>query len=75
MPDAKLFNAAHTRTLQGKGLKLQVERMLKDERFDRFIEDFSRQWLQLHRVGMFPPDRKLYPTYDDWLEVAWQRAR
>lgn len=70
MPDAKLFNAAHTRTLQGKGLKLQVERMLKDERFDRFIEDFSRQWLQLHRVGMFPPDRKLYPTYDDWLEVS-----
>ena len=21
-------------------------------------------------VGMFPPDKKLYPTYDDWLETS-----
>ena len=32
------------------------------------LTTFSRQWLQLHRVGMFPPDKKLYPTYDAWLE-------
>ena len=24
--------------------------------------------MQLHRVGMFPPDRTLYPAYDAWLE-------
>jgi hypothetical protein len=42
--------------------------MLTDSRINRFIEDFSRQWLQLHRVGMFPPDKKLYPRYDAWLE-------
>ena len=44
--------------------------MLTDHRINRFIDDFSRQWLQLHRVGMFPPDRKLYPAYDDWLEKS-----
>jgi len=44
--------------------------MVSDPRMNRFIDDFSRQWLQLHRVGMFPPDKKLYPAYDDWLETS-----
>ena len=35
--------------------------MLADSKASRFIDDFARQWLQLHRVGMFPPDKKLYP--------------
>lgn len=51
-------------------LARQVERMLSDQRINRFIDDFSRQWLQLHRVGMFPPDKKLYPEYDDWLQTS-----
>ena len=49
-------------------LEGEVDRMLADSKTSRFIDDFSRQWLQLHRVGMFPPDKKLYPTYDAWLE-------
>ena len=44
--------------------------MLADAKAQRFIDDFVRQWLQLHRVGMFPPDKKLYPTYDAWLETS-----
>jgi hypothetical protein len=44
--------------------------MLTDSRVNRFIDDFARQWLQLHRVGMFPPDKKLYPAYDAWLETS-----
>ncbi|QDS94669.1 hypothetical protein FF011L_34490 [Roseimaritima multifibrata] len=51
-------------------LAKQVDRMLTDVRIHRFIEDFSRQWLQLHRVGMFPPDKNLFPGYDDWLETS-----
>jgi hypothetical protein len=70
MPDDALFAEARGVTLKGEGLKKQVDRMLADERINRFIDDFSRQWLQLHRVGMFPPDKKLYPTYDDWLETS-----
>jgi mono/diheme cytochrome c family protein len=68
MPDDALFTAAKGGTLNGDGLKKEVDRLLADGKASRFIDDFSRQWLQLHRVGMFPPDKKLYPTYDAWLE-------
>ena len=72
MPDDDLFTAAQSGKLNGEGLKNEVDRMLKDSRTNRFIDDFTRQWLQLHRVGMFPPDKKLYPGYDDWLETSMQ---
>lgn len=65
MPDDELLAKAARGDLSG-----QVDRMLDDEKIARFIEDFPRQWLQLHRVGMFPPDRKLYPDYDVWLEAS-----
>lgn len=70
MPDDALFAAAKGGALKGDGLAREVDRMLADGKSSRFIEDFSRQWLQLHRVGMFPPDKKLYPTYDAWLETS-----
>jgi hypothetical protein len=70
MPDDALFAAAKSSTLNGEGLKKEVDRMLADSKASRFIDDFARQWLQLHRVGMFPPDKKLYPTYDAWLEES-----
>ena len=70
MPDDTLFAKAKERKLHGEELAKQVDRMLSDARIERFVGDFSRQWLQLHRVGMFPPDKKLYPTYDDWLETS-----
>ena len=59
-----------TGQLTGDGLAAQVDRMLADPKIDRFIDDFPRQWLQLHRLGMFPPDGKLYPDYDVWLEAS-----
>jgi len=70
MPDDGLFAAAKSSTLNGEGLKKEVDRMLADSKASRFIDDFARQWLQLHRVGMFPPDKKLYPAYDAWLEES-----
>lgn len=70
MPDDALFAAAKAGALNGEGLNKEVDRMLKDHRITRFIDDFARQWLQLHRVGTFPPDKKLYPTYDAWLETS-----
>ena len=70
MPDDALFAAARNGAFEGDGLRQEVDRMLADSRTDRFISDFARQWLQLHRLGMFPPDKKLYPTYDAWLETS-----
>lgn len=70
MPDGSLFAAARSGSLQGDGLKKEVERLLSDNKTNRFINDFMRQWLQLHRLGMFPPDKRLYPNYDAWLETS-----
>ena len=85
MPDMELLNMAqegqagsltgardpHVESLHHpETLAAQVDRMLADPKIDRFIDDFPRQWLQLHRLGMFPPDGKLYPKYDVWLEAS-----
>ena len=70
MPDDALVAAVSAGTLNGESLQKEVDRMLDDSKSSRFIDDFVRQWLQLHRLGMFPPDKKLYPTYDAWLETS-----
>ena len=73
MPDDALFAAARDGNLKGDGLKKEVTRLLSDDGINRFIEDFSRQWLQLHKVGMFAPDLRLYQRYDTWLETSLRR--
>jgi hypothetical protein len=71
MPDDDLFAAAKAGTLkQPEVLQAQLKRMIADPRIGRFVETFPKQWLQLHRVGMFPPDPGLYPDYDKWLEKS-----
>jgi len=73
MPDDGLFAAAQAGKLKGEGLKKEMDRLLTDGKINRFVDDFVRQWLQLHRIGTFPPDKKLYPMYDPWLETSLRR--
>lgn len=70
MPDDALLAAAQSGNLKGEMLQKEVDRLLADGKANRFVDDFARQWLQLHRLGMFPPDKKLYPNYDPWLETS-----
>jgi hypothetical protein len=71
MPDEKLFTAARSGKLHtAEGLAGELDRMIADPKIDRFLDSFPQQWLQLHRVGMFQPDPKLYPEYDLWLEES-----
>jgi hypothetical protein len=71
MPDRQLFELAATNKLSNpEVLKEQIGRMLKDPKGERFLETFPKQWLQLNKVGMFPPDSMLYPEYDMWLEKS-----
>jgi len=71
MPDEELFALARDGKLHERAaLKAQVSRMLQDPKARRFADSFTRQWLQLKKVGMFPPDKKLYPDYDDYLEKS-----
>lgn len=51
-------------------LRAQAMRLMADPKVSRFTDSFPRQWLQLKKVGMFPPDEKLYPDYDVWLEAS-----
>ena len=71
MPDDELFSLAQSGRLHEPAvLHAQVARMFGDAKIKRFTDAFPRQWLQLHKVGMFPPDPKLYRDYDKWLEQS-----
>lgn len=58
-PDAELLEAARSGSLGNDPLK-QVERMLNDAKSGRFIDDFTRQWLQRDKVDDFGPDVRLF---------------
>ena len=71
MPDDELFTLAEQGKLHDKAeLQRQFTRMLADPKAVRFTESFPAQWLNLRKVGMFPPDKKLYPDYDKALEKS-----
>ncbi len=64
MPDDELFAlAARDRLRDPAVLRQQVERMLRDPRAERFIVDFTDQWLDLKNIDETTPDRKLYPEF------------
>ncbi|MCA9165351.1 MAG: DUF1592 domain-containing protein, partial [Planctomycetales bacterium] len=57
MPDDELFSLAENGKLRDRSvLRAQFHRMLADPRSERFVQSFSSQWLNLRKVGMFPPD-------------------
>jgi hypothetical protein len=71
MPDQELFTLAEQGKLRDTDeLKRQVARMLADARSERFTKSFTAQWLNLRKVGMFPPDKKIYTNYDQHLEES-----
>jgi mono/diheme cytochrome c family protein len=71
MPDQRLLDLARQNKLHEKEtLRAEVRRMLADPRAAEFSQGFPYQWLQLRRVGMFPPDKVLYPDYDEYLEKS-----
>ncbi len=78
MPDDTLTRlAAAGKLREPKVLDGEVERMLKDAKFQRFIEDFLGQWLKLRSIAVNDPDKKLYPEFSPYLQdsmVAETRA-
>jgi hypothetical protein len=59
VPDAELLAVAKSGVLR-KDSSAQVERMLKDAKAGRFIDDFTRQWLQRDKVDGFGPDVRVF---------------
>lgn len=71
MPDERLLDLARAGKLHERDtLRAEVRRMLSDAKAATFATSFPRQWLQLRKVGMFPPDKVLYPEYDENLEQS-----
>ena len=71
MPDQRLLDLARAGKLHEPAtLHAEVRRMLADAKAAEFAESFPHQWLQLRRVGMFAPDKVLYPDYDESLEKS-----
>lgn len=74
MPDEELFRLAAQGNLSDpEVLAGQVDRMLDDEKAERFIRDFLGQWLDLDDLNATTPDERLYPEYDDLLNQAIAR--
>jgi hypothetical protein len=64
MPDDELFALAEKGKLHDRAvLRAQVERMLRDPRAERFIVDFTDQWLDLKDIDETTPDKRLYPEF------------
>ena len=77
-PDAALTALAASGKLHDtKVLHEQVERLIKESKFQRFIEDFPGQWLKLRSIAANDPDKKLYPEFSPYMQdsmVAETRA-
>ena len=69
MPDDTLVTLAAKDALpEPKQLREQVERLLKDAKSQRFVEDFLGQWLKLRQLAATDPDKKLYPEFSPYLQ-------
>jgi mono/diheme cytochrome c family protein len=70
-PDDTLFDLAAKGQLgKPEVLRGQVERMLQSPKARAFTENFTGQWLSLRNLKATNPDRKLYPDFDDLLELS-----
>lgn len=69
MPDETLSTLASSGKLRDPAvLNEQVERMLKDPKSQRFVEDFLGQWLKLRQIASNDPDKKLYPEFNPYMQ-------
>jgi mono/diheme cytochrome c family protein len=70
-PDDELLKAAADGSLlDATKRRVQAERMLADKRTERFLKDFTGQWLRVREVGAMKANAELYPEYDAELEAA-----
>ncbi|MBC7924284.1 MAG: DUF1592 domain-containing protein, partial [Bryobacteraceae bacterium] len=59
-PDRKTMQLASSGLL-AKQLDTEVDRMIGDARFSRFVNEFASQWLSLDKFQVLEADRKRYP--------------
>lgn len=69
-PDETLLKLGREGKLhESQVLHDQVERLLSDARAERFVNDFTDQWLRLREIGATQADQDLYPEYHEDFEL------
>jgi mono/diheme cytochrome c family protein len=70
-PDEELLAEARKGALgRPEVLRAQTERLLRNSKADRFVNDFLDQWLGLWGIDNTTPDKDLYPEYDEVLKIS-----
>ncbi len=75
-PDQTLTEKAAKKQLLNKSeLKIEVERLMDEPTFDRFVTNFTDYWLNLRHIYRDEPDSRLYPEYrfDNYLAESMER--
>lgn len=72
LPDEELKALARSGELKTpEVLHAQLERLLNDEKSDRFLKHFLDFWLDLRLIDFTVPDEKLYPEFDKLLQWSF----
>ena len=69
-PDDTLISLADSGNLRNREtITQEVGRLITDNRFERFVSNFTDQWLDLRQLRRDSPDVRIYPEYrkDDYL--------
>ncbi|MEA3207967.1 MAG: hypothetical protein QOE70_1024 [Chthoniobacter sp.] len=70
-PDDELLALADQGELSKPAvLRAQAERLLRDPKAARFVEDFTGQWLRLREIDATQPDKQLYPEFTPLLQQS-----
>ena len=73
MPDDELRSLAdQNRLSDSKVLAMQIKRMLRDLKSNRFAEEFSKQWLDLGGVDRVAVNPKYHQNFDNRLKPYMQ---
>src|SRR5262245_32590050 len=73
IPDDALLDVASRGQLRNSGvLEREVRRMIADAKADRFIRNFTGQWLHTRNLRTVAPNHDEFPDFDDTLRDAFQ---
>ncbi len=73
IPDDALLDVASRGQLRNPGvLEREVHRMIADAKADRFIRNFTGQWLHTRNLRTVAPNHDEFPDFDDTLRDAFQ---
>ena len=65
-PDAELIELAKSKKwYEPKVRNAQYRRMLEDKKFERFLNDFTVQWLELDRQDLIAVDDRVFRDFDN----------